>query len=61
MKRSIEEYTQQFLMLYRKNLSDAGMKEYSTQKMLISILEKTAKDWLRLSYKPSLFDVIRKK
>lgn len=60
MNKTIEEYTQDFLMYYRKNLSDAGMSSYSTQKMLIDILVKTIKDFTKQSYKPSLFKAFKR-
>ena len=45
-KKDIDEYTKEFLEIYRNNLSDTGLNE-SAQTMLISILQQSVRDWIK--------------
>lgn len=45
-QKDIEKCTKEFLEIYKKNLSDAGLKE-SAQNMLISILQQSMRDWVK--------------
>lgn len=45
-RKDIEKYTKEFLEIYKKNLSDAGLNE-SAQAMLIFILQQSMRDWIK--------------
>jgi hypothetical protein len=45
-RKDIEKYTKEFLEIYKKNLSNAGLNE-SAQTMLIFILQQSMRDWIK--------------